>query len=825
MKKSISTILLVLVLSTGLYSKVEPVHTQTSADLQIALQKLNVLASVLYLAAHPDDENTGLLAYLSKDRKYRSAYLSLTRGDGGQNLIGPEKGSEIGLIRTHELLEARQIDGAEQYFTRAVDFGYSKTAEETFKFWGREKILADVVWVIRKFKPDVIITRFTPDGYSGHGHHTASALLAMDAFKAAGDASRFPEQLKYVDTWQPKRMFWNSWRPNQQQAQNLLGIDIGVFNPLLGKSYTEIAAESRSMHKSQGFGAAGRRGESFEYFDLLAGEPAATDIMENIDTSWDRIPGGKKIGAMLKEINAAFDPRQPDKSLPALINLYAEMNSLPQSDWTSLKIKELKSVIQGCAGLWMEAIAQDYDAAPGSPLSLQTTLVNRCDFPFTLENISIPAVSYKKPLFVALKNNHIESQTLSVQFPKDFPLSQPYWLREPAEFGSFVVTDQQEIGLAENPPALTVSVTLKANGQELVYSLPVLYRWTDRAIGELYRPLEIRPPVTVNFDTQVLMFSDGAKTIPVKLKSSADNQSGILRISGPENWKVTPAEVHFTLVNKHDEKTILFEITSPTDADEATLTAIAEIDGQNYSNSLVEISYPHIDELVLFPESTVKVVNLDIQKTGERIGYIMGSGDEIPEALTQLGYSIEVLSNGALENGSLAEYDAIITGVRAWNTEERLKYIQPKLMQYVQDGGTLVVQYNVNRGLQTEEIGPYPLTISRDRVSDETAAITLLDPNHPLLNNPNKITQKDFENWVQERGLYFCSEWDDRYQAVLSSHDPGEPERNGGLLYTRYGKGVFIYTGYSWFRQLPAGVPGAYRLFVNLLSAGASHEK
>ncbi len=824
MKKSISTILLVLTLSTCLFSKVEPVHTQTSADLQIALQKLNVLGSVLYLAAHPDDENTGLLAYLSKGRKYRSAYLSLTRGDGGQNLIGPEKGSEIGLIRTHELLEARQIDGAEQYFTRAVDFGYSKTAEETFEFWGREKILADVVWVIRKFKPDIIITRFTPDGYSGHGHHTASALLAMDAFKAAGDASRFPEQLKYVDTWQPKRMFWNSWRPNQQQAQTLLGIDIGVFNPLLGKSYTEIAAESRSMHKSQGFGAAGRRGESFEYFDLLAGESAATDIMENIDTSWGRIPGGKKIGAMLKEINAAFDPRQPEKSLPALINLYAEMNSLPQNDWTSLKLQELKSVIQGCAGLWMEAIAQDYDAAPGSPLSLQTTLVNRCDFPFTLEDISIQAASYKKLFSVQLKNNQTENQTHSVQLPKDFSISQPYWLREPAEFGAFVVPDQQEIGLAENPPALTVSITLKANGQELVYTLPVHYRWTDRAIGELYRPLEIRPPVTVNFDTRVLMFSNGSKTIPVKLKSSADNQAGILRINAPQNWKITPAKVPFSLANKHDEKTIMFEITPPADADEATLTAIAEINGQNYSKSLVEISHPHIDELVLFPESSVKVVNLDIQRIGERIGYIMGSGDEIPEALTQLGYSIEVLSNGMLENGSLAEYDAIITGVRAWNTEERLKYIQPKLMQYVQNGGTLLVQYNVNRGLQTEVIGPYPFTISRDRVSDETAAITLLDPNHPLLNDPNKITQKDFENWVQERGLYFCSEWDDRYQAVLSSHDPGEPERNGGLLYTRYGKGVFIYTGYSWFRQLPAGVPGAYRLFVNLLSAGASHE-
>jgi LmbE family N-acetylglucosaminyl deacetylase len=810
-----------IVLYFTLSANAQRIEILNAGKLQIALHKLKVLGSVLYVGAHPDDENTAALAYFSNGRKYRTAYLSFTRGGGGQNLIGPEKGVEIGIIRTQELLAARRIDGAEQYFTRAIDFGYSKTPEETLDIWGKEEILADVVWIIRRFHPDIIITRFPAGSSSGHGHHTASGWLIKEAFHAASDPKKFPEQLRYVQPWQAKRLYWNSWRPNEQEVKKLQRIDTGEYNPLLGKSYTEIAAESRSNHKSQGFGATGRRGTRYDYFRLIAGDTATDDLFDGIDTSWSRVPGGQTVESMLDKIEKSFDPQHPANSLPELLGVYGVLTKLGDSYWVKVKREELLRVIQASAGLWMEAIADDFAAAPGDTIRITTTIINRSDHPFRMQKISYPKIAADIVLDQPLKNNDPQTFENAVTIPKSLPISQPYWLESEPQQGRYTVTDQKVIGNADDFSSILVKVEISSGGELLEYSLPLLFRWTDRVDGELYRPFEIRPPVTIQIEDKVTIFPDEApKEIKMILKSHSRNIVGELRLKGSDKWGIDPKVIPFSMANKYEEQLVTFEVAPPKASDEAVLVAEAEINGEKIGRSLVEISYPHIDRRFYFPKSQLKVVKLDIKRWGNKLGYIMGAGDEVPAGLKSLGYDVIELSDEMLERADLSQYDAIITGIRAYNTRERLKYTQGRLLRYVKEGGTLIVQYNVSRGMLIESIGPYPLTIGRDRVCMETAPVRFLNPEHPLLNFPNKITQKDFEGWVQERGLYFAAQWDDRYEPILASHDSDEPDKKGGLLYARYGKGSFIYTGYSWFRQLPEGIPGAFRLFSNLISAG-----
>ncbi len=820
MKKYISIGLLSL-LFLLCHAHAQKIEILDAAELQIALQKLNVLGSVLYYAAHPDDENTAALAYFSKGKKYRTAYLSVTRGDGGQNLIGPEKGAEIGILRTQELLSARKIDGAEQLFTRAIDFGYSKTPEETFEFWGKEEILSDIVWIIRKFRPDVIITRFSPSGSGGHGHHTASGPLIQEAFLAASNPNKFTEQLKYVKPWQAKRLLWNTRRPSQQDRNMPVGFDTGEYNPILGKSYTEMAAESRSNHKSQGFGSTGSRGTRTEYLQHVAGDPANSDLFDGIDTSWNRVPGGQKVGQMVTEILKSFDPQHSSESISKLVGVYAELLKLEENDWVNLKKEELLRIIQSCAGLWIEAIADDFSAAPGDDVQIRASLVNRSNFPFILQEMSFPGVSSGSVLDLQLKNNDPVVVDRTVSIPKDFPISQPYWLIEEPQKGIFSIQDQKVIGLAENPPSLYAKMVLMAKNTHLEFSVPLLFRWRDRVDGELYRSFEIRPSVTLELEDKVRIFSDeNPLEVRVTLKSHSQTVSGELRLKGTDNWKIKPASIPFSFANKYEEKQFFFEVSPPKNSDIAELTAEAEINEKIWAYSLVEIAYPHINRQTYFPNSRMKAVKLDIKKSGGNIGYIMGAGDEVAEGLKNLGYDVTFLNDDMLENKDLVSFDAIITGIRAYNTRARLQHTQDNLLQYVNKGGTLIVQYNVSRGLQVENIGPFPLTIGRDRVTEETAPISIPFPNHQLLNFPNKITSNDFTGWIQERGLYFATQWDEQYETILSSHDSNESDKLGGLLFTRYGKGVFIYTGYAWFRQLPAGVPGAFRLFVNMISAG-----
>lgn len=810
----------------------QPSQTMTASKIQLALKKLNVLGSALYVAAHPDDENSALLAYLSKERLLRTGYLAMTRGDGGQNLIGTETGAFLGVIRTQELLAARSIDGAEQFFTRAIDFGYSKTSDETMEIWDKEKILSDVVWVIRKFRPDVIITRFTPTA-GGHGHHTSSAILAEEAFHAAADPNRFPEQLKYVDPWQAKRIVWNvfSWNRDRQNIDlsKLVSVDLGTYNPLLGQSYTEIYAKSRSMHKSQGFGAGASRGTRMEYFIHTDGDSAENNLFENIDLSWNRIPNGKPIGDLLQEAYQNFAPENPAASLPALLKadnlmdqILAETGKTQAQYWIEVKKKELEKVIQACAGIWIEAIADDYSTTPGSKVNLTASIVNRSEFPIKLDRVSLPFNSGDTIFQKTLQPNRPVEWHASIIVPQNIDYTNPYWLKNPASQGTFQINNQRLIGKPIEESSLQVQFGLSSNNHSLIYQTPILYRWIDRVDGEQYRSVEIAPKVTVNLNEPVYIFPDNdSAEIIIRIRAGEPNVSGKLKLALPDGWKSQPEDKSFSLDSKYEEKSIRFNIQPPANASEGVVTPIVDVNGKDYSRSYVKIEYNHIPIQTLYPESGARVVRLNLKKDSESIAYIMGPGDDVPESLEQIGYHVTLLSDEEIENADLSQYDVIITGIRAYNTRESLVKNHNRLMKYVESGGTLLDQYNTTWGLPLENIGPYPFQISHDRVSVEDAPVELLNPRHPLLNSPNKITQKDFEGWVQERGLYFANKWDStHYQTIISSHDPGESAKTGGMLYAPYGKGHYIYSGISWFRELPAGVPGAYRLFVNMISVG-----
>ena len=685
---------------------------RTAAELQLAIRKLNVVGSALYIAAHPDDENTALLSWLEDERLVRAAYLSMTRGDGGQNLIGQEKGALLGVVRTQELLAARRIDRAEQFFTRAVDFGYSKTPDETLNIWNREAVLADVVWVIRRLQPDVIITRFPTTGEGGHGHHTASALLAQEAFAAAGDVTRFPEQLQHVTIWSPPRIFWNrfSWvriEPNSPEVANDLRVDIGAYNPLLGRAYTEIAAQSRSEHKSQGFGAAERRGSILNYLKQTAGAPAKTDPFEGINLTWSRYPGGERMTEILTRADRTFDINSPQKSIPVLLEAYDELIRLgaqpawsPHANpWIALKQEELLETIRGCAGLSIDVAASDSTVTPGGDLPLTVSVVNRSDYPFTLSVVASVHANPGKAPNAALKNNVPVREELTISLPADYPYSQPYWLaNEPAQ-GTFQVTDQLLIGQADSPPAIPLTIMLQdPSMRTLVYRVPTVFRWTDPVAGEKTRPVQVVPEVVANIGSRVYLFPDTKpRPVSVSLKSFAKDATGTVRLVLPAGWKSDPASRPVNLAAKGDEARASFNVTPPAGETTAELRAEVELKGgKKVGKGVTEIDYAHIPAQRVFADATARLVRVDVKKRGSRIGYIMGPGDEVPDALRQIGYQVELLSDEDLDRGDFSRYDAVVAGVRAYNTRRRLRQAHPRLMDYVAGGGTVVVQYNTN---------------------------------------------------------------------------------------------------------------------------------
>lgn len=829
-----------ILFSSTLKAQVPP-KGSPPGEILLALKQVNQLGSVLYLAAHPDDENTAVIAYFARERNLRTAYLSLTRGDGGQNLIGPEQRELMGLIRTQELLQARRIDGGLQFFTRANDFGYSKDAREAKQIWGKEAILSDVVRIIRQFRPDVVITRFPPTREAGHGHHEASAMLAIEAFEAAANPQRFPEQLKTLKTWQPKRIVWNCYSRRFGRFTNLppdsarnisTQIPLSNYNPLLGKSNLVLASESRSMHKSQGFGAARSREERTDYLLHFAGKKAEKDVFEDIETSWKRLPNSEQIAEALQKAYQEFDLEAPHKILPQLFKAYQAMQAydLSQSPeapyWIKVKKAETQKLIAQCAGLWLEANSSEYMLSASDSLNLNLEMANRLDLEVKVENIEIRQSSSEEVISkvdsLPLNLKGFEELKLSFKIPRNLPISQPYWLINPPKKGLFVVENPALIGKPENDAVFTAYFDLSIEGVKLRYTRPVVHKWVQADEGELYRALTISPALMVNLEEDVLMFAnDEGKSIKLTLKSGKAQLKGKLRPQLPDTWRVEPAERAFSLKQRGEELSLEFKIYPPKNAETAQLSLQYVLDQENdkqTARSWQEIEYPHIPIQVVFPEAKAKVVRLDLVQGSQRIAYIEGAGDEIPQHLEQVGYKVSILEEAELK-GDLSQYEAIVVGVRAYNTVQRLKFYHDKLLDYVAQGGVLVVQYHTPWRLVVEQLGPYSFEIERgNRVTVEEAPVKFLKPNHVLLNYPNKITQKDFEDWVQERGLYFAGKRDKRYETPIASQDPNEPWLDGGILYAKHGKGVYIYTGYSFFREIPAGVPGAYRLFSNLIA-------
>ncbi|HEY4151549.1 MAG TPA: PIG-L family deacetylase [Chitinophagaceae bacterium] len=814
----------------GAAVKAQAPQPLSSSEILLGIKKLDVLGTVLYVGAHPDDENTRLLAYLAKERLYRTGYLSLTRGDGGQNLIGNEQGVELGLIRTQELLAARRIDGAEQFFSRAFDFGYSKSTEEALKIWDKEKILSDVVWVIRRFQPDVIITRFPQDARAGHGHHSASALLAVEAFTAAADPTRFPEQLKYVKVWQAKRALWNTFNFGSVNttSSDQLSFDVGIFNPVLGKSYGEIAADSRSQHKSQGFGVARQRGVAMEYFLPWKGEPARTDIMDGVNTSWTRVKGGEAVQQKIQEILQSYSLFAPGKSVKGLVELYRLIDALPDGYWKKQKLGEVQTLIEAASALFADATCGEARVAQTDSLKVNFFLNNRNGNTITLNRISVDG--FDTVLHASLASNQNYSLNKLVVIPADAPISQPYWLEHEMKEGRFEVNDQQLIGNADNEPALKVKFSLTIEGQDFDFIKPVRQKYTDPVKGEQYQPLAIVPPVVITPNRSLLLSATpDPQTMRLTVRAMKDIPFPQVKLTGSKGWQTDA--IHYAspdILRKGQEMDVDVElkpVLKDREMGKQLLLASVDYNKQSYAEQLKTISYDHIPTVNYFRPSAITILTLDLKIAGKKIGYIEGAGDYIPVALQQMGYEVTTLSDNMLANSNLGQYDAIITGVRAYNIKTSLTTYYNKLMKYVENGGNLVVQYNTSSqvGPLRAKIAPYPFDISRTRITDEKAVVKVLKPDHPVMNYPNKITDQDFDGWVQERSIYHAEHWDSHYETIFSMHDPGESDDEGSLIIARYGKGVFVYTGLVFYRELPAGVPGAYRLLANILAL--NHKK
>ncbi len=812
------------------FSYAQSPETYTSSEIFQQIKKLNVLASVLYVAAHPDDENNALLPFFAKEELYRTAYLSLTRGDGGQNLIGDEQGIELGLIRTEELLAARKVDGAEQYFSRAYEFGFSKSAAEALRIWNKEKILSDVVWVIRKFQPDVIIKRFPPDKRAGHGHHAASSILAQEAFAAAADPKMFPEQFKYgVKPWQAKRILWNTYNfgGNNTTGEDQLKIDIGGYNPLIGKSYGELGGEARTMHKSQGEGRPRRRGESFEYFLTTGGDaPKNNNLMDGVITDWKRIPGGGPVEEMVNTITKNYDVAKPYLSVPALVQLFKTIKALPEGNWRDKKLDEVQQIIVECSALFVEATSSQSQVVQGGSLTINFNLIKRENVDASLRKVSIG--NFDSAFTAPLVTNQNFNLNKIIPVADDEKISQPYWLVYPLTGGNFDVRDQTLIGKAWNDPSFEVAFVVNIDGEDFMIKRPVQYRYIDPVKGDTYQPIPVLPKIELRYaKDNYLSINNKPLTTSnlVKFNSSGEGEnihssSGSLDIHLEQQFSK-----NWTMKSDSSSDPLIFKNTFVPQAKDLNLSeeifASVKKGNEVYDHYTKVISYNHIPTITYFPKATTNLVELDIKIVGKKIGYIVGAGDKVPEALQAMGYEVTTLTAADITYEKLKQYDAIITGIRAYNLFEYLSDKNDVLMRYVKNGGNMIVQYLKSNqvGEKNIAVGPYPFKISSgSRVTEEDAKVDFLLPESPALNYPNKITQHDFDGWIQERSTYQAVTLDPKYETPLSMHDTGEEPANGSLAIVKYGEGNFVYASLVFFRELPAGVPGAYRLMANLIA-------
>lgn len=803
-----------------------------SAELHELLDRLNTVGTVLMLGAHPDDENTAVMAYFARGRHFRTVYFSATRGEGGQNRIGTEQGHLMGVIRTHELLEARRIDGGEQDFATVVDLGYTKTPEEALSIWGEQTLLRDMVRSIRKIRPDVIVARFPPHpGSGGHGHHTAVGWTGPVAFEAAADPRRFPEL--GLPPWRAERYYFNVFafgrrmEPQASQEPGRLRVELGEYDPVLGRSYAEIAGESRSMHRSQAMGASQRKGSVPTFFEYVAGSRASEDLFDGIDTTWGRVEGAAKVAESLALARDSYRPDRPGETLAHLLEAYKELKPLGGPD-VEYKRAELVRAIELAAGVWVDAAADRWDAVAGGDIEVTGSVLWRAPHAWRWTATRLAGlVAADLGSAGDLERNRIAQRSARVEIPPHACYSQPHWLPERPQ------GDAQCADLGDSPGPKTVLRAVFSfetpAGIEVEIEKPVLYRWVDPSLGERTRPLAVVPPVTVAFARENRIFTDSEETdVAVRLASNQGPANATVALTAPDGWTVPQAQKEVRFERRGQEVTAKFKLTPPSRASGGELTATVTVDGRQIRSGMRTIEYGHIPATPVFPRAAMRVERLDVELLAREIGYVMGAGDKIPDALRELGANVTLLSAEDLAAGDLGRFDALVTGVRALNIRPDLIAARERVLEYVENGGTLVVQYNTASfrrrgpgGAPQATLGPYPMTASRLRVTDEHAAVSFpAGAEHPLLSVPNRVTAEDFEGWVQERGLYFMSDWDERYDAVLACNDEGESPLAGGMLYARYGKGVYVFTGYSWFRQLPAGVPGAFRIFANLMSAG-----
>lgn len=797
-----------------------------AVDIYQKLEKLNVLGNVLYIAAHPDDENTRLITYFSKKDKLNTAYVSLTRGDGGQNSVGPEQSELLGLIRTQELLAARRVDGGQQFFTRAMDFGYSKSAEETLNIWNREDLLYDMVWVIRNFKPDIMVTRFPADRRAGHGQHEASAIIAEEAFDKAADPNVFPDQLEFVDPWQPKRLFQNTgrwWYPDIQESDSIKSVDIGEYEAMTGLSYSELGADSRSQHKSQAFGVTWRRGESKEYLKVIKGDLVQNSVFDGIDLTWARA-GREDIGRQVDKIKEEYDFVNPSNSIPDLLDLRNSIMKVEDEFWKNKKLSEVDQIIKDCLGLYLEVNAEDYYVSYGDVIDFSFEITNRSDIDVTVKAISSKELKSDTTLSNILGYNDKLEFKFKREIISSIEDSNPYWLRNPRIGYEYDIKGLTERGKPKNDPPITFDISLDILGQEISYSVPVVYTWTNRLDGQQYRPFEVGPSVFTEIMEKVIIFPDQEpKEITAMVYSANGAISGTLKLDLPKGWRSEPESHSFDLEAK--EGSFKFKLFPSKSQESVSVIAVAEVNGQKYNKTQERVSYDHIPTQVTFLPAEAKAVKIDLKKSGKSIAYIEGAGDDVAESLSQIGYDVTMVNEFNIDQIVFSEFDAVVVGIMAYTNFTYLADYNDQLLQYVEMGGNLILQYNnIRIGLRSPITMPYPIEFSprssRVRVSVEDAEVRFLAPSHPVLNTPNKISEDDFDGWVQERGLYFPVSWDSNYTAVLSSNDPGEDPLDGGLLVAQYGKGYYVYSSYAWFRQLPAGVSGAYRIFSNLISLG-----
>lgn len=838
-----------------------------AATLADAIQRLPVVASMLHTGAHPDDERSSLMAYVSRGLHARAAYMALNRGEGGQNLIGPELYDGIGAIRTDELMAARQFDGAEQYFSRAFDFGYSKSADEAFELWGRDLLLSDMVRVIRRFRPDVIVSVFAGSPRDGHGQHQAAGITTKDAFRAAADPNQFPDQIAAgLQTWQASKLYLSNLRATFPSLDSLI-IDTGDYSPIYQRSYNEIGLAGRSMHRSQDMGTIQRKGPATTRLKLVDREMGAVQdgpdksLFDGIDTSFMRLcavsddaslnlvlrPLLSRLDGAANQAAEDFRPFDPTSVLPAAVaglNVLRDVRGLvtdrnfdeTDKDYMlfllDLKERDFVDVISLALGLSFEVLADDPVVTPGETFTVELQLLNRSHVSIVpismrLQTPETWTATSRSEFPGTLGYNEMLKVPVSVALMDAARSSKPYWRRTSNRAATVEVTSEDLIGYPWRPADAVGHAVFEVEGTRIEITRPAEYRYANRAIGEIRRPLMVAPALSVSLTPENAVIPSSAdgqsRRFQVTVRNNvAAGARAIVRLEAAEGWVVEPAMYSFDFKRENEEMTLAFEVTPSPGTSSGTylLSASAEVDGRLYTEGFHELNYPHIDPHHLYRDAVSDVTVIDVEVAPDLVvGYIMGAGDDIPASLEQLGVKPHLLDSDDLASADLSDYDVIVAGIRAYEVRPDLVSLNHRLMAYVRQGGTYIVQYN-KYAFNQAQYGPYPAAIHRphDRVTREDAPVVLLVPDHPIFNMPNRITQDDFQGWVQERGLYFWGEWDDRYTPLMASQDPGEDPKAGGLVEARYGEGRYIYTGYAWFRQLPAGVPGAFRIFANLLS-------